>query len=813
MIFHPSVGVRATLKVIVPAILVSTAAVVLMERGDGFSEKHRHAIERREHFEEVTASEIGRLDEVLTMSARLGAATADKKWERRYHEHAPKLDLAIRSVFEVITDRELIERLDAVNQELVGMETRAFDLTRAGRGAQALSLLNGAQYAAAKDDYARFLAQIRSAAHQDWKNRSATEQRWLFAAENSRPLGLIVILASWIVVLWKLLRYFRGRDASEMHLIEANDQLESTVAERTRQLRVSNESLKETITQREEIALYMRVQLEAALLLAHGTIFESVSLKIVEVVCRDLCWSAGAIWMLDEEKGLLRCVGFHQNRSDRGDVEFESAARLATLPKGVGLPGKVWADGQPIWIENIRADRNSMSASYTAKAGLGSAFALPIMSMGRTLGVMEFFRKEPSPIAPDLVAHVRVLGVHLGQFMDREQSRALHEEARAQLVQSQKMEAVGRLAGGVAHDFNNVLSAILGYCDLLIPGFPPDDQRLEDLTELRAAANRAAALTRQLLAFSRHQTMAPAVVEVNEVVSDLMSMLERILPDKVRIKLELAEDAGRAILDSGQLEQALVNLAINAGDAMPLGGEIVIGTKNLMLDEKACASLGTLRPGAHVLISVQDDGAGISAELQKRIFEPFFTTKPAGKGTGLGLSMAYGIASQNGGHLGLVSEPGRGSTFSIYLPRTDRPASKGEREQGGHSSGKELVLLVEDEAPVRRVLERVLTRLGYGVVSAASGEEAIRLLERERPAIDLLLTDMSLPGMSGTDLAGHVLVKLPAVKIVCMSGYTESQIQKLTEHRFLEKPFTSANLANTIRNVLDSSGPSPSSPT
>jgi PAS domain S-box-containing protein len=383
-----------------------------------------------------------------------------------------------------------------------------------------------------------------------------------------------------------------------------------------------------------------------------------------------------------------------------------------------------------------------------------------------------------------------------------------HKALETQLRQAQKMEAVGRLAGGVAHDFNNMLTAIMSYAELLQADLPEDGAVQENLDEIRQAARRAAGLTRQLLAFSRQQILEPRVLNANEVVTGLEKMLARIIGEDVDLVTKLAPGLGHVRADPGQLEQAILNLVINARDAMPSGGRLVIETADVELDEQYNVDHGIEGVGPYVMIAITDSGQGMDKATQARIFDPFFTTKEQGKGTGLGLSTVYGIVKQSGGFVWVYSEPGHGATFKIYLPRVDAPveapiAPTAVRTTGG----RETVLVVEDEEALRRVAERILMRDGYTVHVASSGEEALALATSSPKPIDLIATDVVMPGLAGRDLVRRLLAIHPKAKVLFMSGYTDDAMLRhgIPEPgtAFLQKPFSGLALTHKIREILD----------
>jgi two-component system cell cycle sensor histidine kinase/response regulator CckA len=381
-----------------------------------------------------------------------------------------------------------------------------------------------------------------------------------------------------------------------------------------------------------------------------------------------------------------------------------------------------------------------------------------------------------------------------------------------QLRQAQKMEAVGQLAGGVAHDFNNMLTAILGYSELLTEQIGPDKPIGQDLRAIVTAAERAAALTRQLLAFSRKQVLAMTPLDLTRVVRDVEPMLRRLIGEQIVIKTVLADDLDAVMADATQLDQVLMNLAVNARDAMPRGGVVTIETRNAELDQRYVLTHTGARAGAYAMLSVGDSGIGMSREVQAKIFEPFFTTKERGRGTGLGLAAVYGIVKQLGGYVSVESEPERGSTFKIYLPRTNQPAAvKSTPAPVVSPVGAESILLVEDEDDVRSFIKIALQRFGYQVVEAASAPDALTHLEALDRPIHLLLTDVVLPGMDGRELAARVTRERPDVQILFMSGYTDRM--RTTDGylepgvHLLEKPFTAETLLKKTRQILGQSRP------
>jgi len=381
------------------------------------------------------------------------------------------------------------------------------------------------------------------------------------------------------------------------------------------------------------------------------------------------------------------------------------------------------------------------------------------------------------------------------------------------LRHSQKMEAVGRLAGGVAHDFNNLLTVILGYSQILADSLPEQDRLRYSTAQIKSAADRAAGITRQLLAFSRKQVLSPRVISLNEIVLNLDSLLRRLIGEDIEVLTVPAHDLGTVKADPGQIEQVIMNLALNSRDAMPHGGKLTLETANASLDETYAREHQLVEPGRYVMLAVSDTGVGMSPETMERIFEPFYTTKEVGKGTGLGLSMVYGIVKQSGGYIWVYSEPDRGTTVKIYLPRVDQPAedSGAERRFANVMRGTETILLVEDDPQLRQLSSSVLTHWGYNVLTANSPEEGLAISRANHRAIRLLVTDVVLPRINGRQLAEQVVEVCPRIRVLYISGYTDTSIVHYGVLEaglwYLPKPFTLSALVAKVREVLDSSTP------
>jgi signal transduction histidine kinase/CheY-like chemotaxis protein len=390
--------------------------------------------------------------------------------------------------------------------------------------------------------------------------------------------------------------------------------------------------------------------------------------------------------------------------------------------------------------------------------------------------------------------------------MERKQTQDALRQRDEQLRQAQKMEAIGRLAGGVAHDFNNLLMAIRGYAELLVHSLKNDDERRNDAEEILKASDRAAGLTRQLLAFGRRQVITQQAVALDQVVDSMQNMLERLIGEQITFETEVWPGLTPVLADRTQIEQILMNLIVNARDAMPSGGKISIELRNVELDTIGVAAHPGLKPGNYVEMSISDTGIGMDAETAARIFEPFFTTKESGKGTGLGLATVYGIVQQNSGAIEVQSKVGHGTSFFIYLPvATDfgKPAAPRRSMMAG---GSETVLLVEDDDRVRVLVSTMLRKHGYTVLLASQGDQALEIASRHHGRIHLLLTDIVMPGISGRVLSERLMVTRPDTRVLYMSGYSDDAILrhgvKSAGTHFVQKPFSAESLADKIRETL-----------
>jgi PAS domain S-box-containing protein len=439
-----------------------------------------------------------------------------------------------------------------------------------------------------------------------------------------------------------------------------------------------------------------------------------------------------------------------------------------------------------------------------ARVLAGEVVLSPDMSVGRAGTTSRSW--VIATLAPYRNPDGRIIGAiaAISDITARKEMESALRSSEDQLRQTQKLEAVGRLAGGVAHDMNNALNAIIAFADLALQSAGEDDGLRADIGEIRTAADRAAGITRRLLAFSRRQVLQPRIIELNAIVSSVENMLRRLIGEQIALSLRLAPDAGSVKTDPSQIEQVIINLALNARDAMPDGGSLTIETDVTRLEVEQAGAFDTIAPGDYAVLRLFDSGCGMSPEILARAFEPFFTTKDMSLGSGLGLPVVYGIIKQSGGQIRVHSEIGKGTCVEIYLAAVTTPSAVEDSQ--GIFSGSETVLLAEDEDLVRKVVARVLVRAGYRVLVAASGDEALALCENLRTPIDVLVTDVVMPGMGGKELATYIAARYPTIKILFVTGYTDDEILRkgiLDEGRaIMLKPFSPEDLLRKLREIL-----------
>jgi len=509
------------------------------------------------------------------------------------------------------------------------------------------------------------------------------------------------------------------------------------------------------------------------------------------------------------------------------DSENDALILLHTLRKAGYQPTSERVSSAPAMKSALRQQPWDIVISDYEMPGFGGFEALQLLKeSGQDLPfilVSAVVSEETAVAAMKAGAHDYIMKRKLARLapaIERELREAQTRVARktaesalrlseAQLRQAQKLEAVGRLAAGVAHDFNNILTVITGHSEILLRQLADNDRCRKNAEQIEKSAYFAAALTKQLLTFSRKQVIEPRVLNPNKVVLNVEKMLRRLIGEDIEFCTVLDPSAGNIKADPGQIEQVIMNLAVNARDAMPKGGKLTVTTANAFLDEHSLEHFPDLSPGEYVMLDITDTGTGMSEEVQTHLFEPFFTTKPAGKGTGLGLATCFGIVKQNGGHINLDSELGRGTTFRIYFPQvqSELEPAYAPTQPAAVAGGCETVLLVEDEPAVRELTAYILRDKGYTVFEAANGEEGLRLARQHEGKIDLVVADVVMPIMGGKEMADNLRASYPDTKVLFTSGYTEDAIGQHGVLRpgivFLQKPYVTATLARKVREVLD----------
>jgi signal transduction histidine kinase len=536
--------------------------------------------------------------------------------------------------------------------------------------------------------------------------------------------------------------------------------------------------------------------------LAESSSLKEASARILQTVCENLDWAMGQFWTVDRKNRVMQLADMWIAPGSQAE-NFITLSRRMTFARGVGLPGRVWESGSSISVPDVVVEANFPRMAAAKQAGLRGAFCVPILAGTEVVGALEFFSRENLQPDEDLLRMFAALGSQLGQFSQRK-----HLENH--LIESQKMETVGKLSGGIAHEFNSIMTAIIGHSELLLIDLPAESLLRKNAREIRIAADRAATLTRQLLAYGRKQILQPAILDLNTIVGGMENVLRHLVGNNGNVCITPGAGLKMVKADAGQIEQVIVNIAMNAADAMPNGGTLNLETANVTLDEAYVARFPELKAGEYVMLAITDTGVGMSEMVRTRVFEPFFSTKGVGQGTGLGLATCYGIVKQSGGHITVYSEPARGSSFKMYLPQVE---SEGEIplqrvDTPDLPRGTETILLVEDDSGLRDMAEILLTRLGYTVMIAADGVEALSLKQqRGSRHVDLLFTDVVMPHMSGKELSDRIQVLYPHTKVLFTSAYTENAIvnQGVLNKgvALLQKPYTPSVLAHKLREVLN----------
>ncbi len=605
------------------------------------------------------------------------------------------------------------------------------------------------------------------------------------------------------------------RKQAETALRRTHSELEQRVLERTAELTVAYTNLQREVQERERAEQTLRGSAErtiryqqALLTLAkeqtHQTdcSLPSVLRRITSLVAETLEVPRVGIWLYGPDRRTLVC-------EDRFDLPTRTHERGASLDVAA-IPTYFTAleESSVLAVTDTRSDPRTSEFldSYIIPQGITSVLDAPIRLDGKVIGVLCCEHVGPVRTwAPEHLSFASEVSKSVSLHIQSQQRRHLEDQFR----QAQKLEAIGRLAGGIAHDFNNMLTVVLGYCGLILQQSTPADPRHRQIVEIQRAGERAMTLTRQLLTFSRKQIVQPRLVNLAALIADLTNMLKRLIGEDVELQTSLNQDLPLVLADPGQLEQAIVNLAVNARDAMPHGGRLFIEAVNETVEEPRAVDSGILRPGQYVRLTLQDTGIGIPADLRSQIFEPFFTTKEPGKGTGLGLAMVHGTVTQCGGAIEVVSQEGDGSSFRLYFPIAHSgPAGKPAPVATLPSTrGSESILLVEDDETVRVLARETLITQGYSVFEVGNGLEAIEFLEKSPSRIDLLLSDTIMPKMGGMELFQRVASTRPNLRILLMSGYSgdETPLPILAQSpvAFLQKPFSPTELCRTVRQVLD----------
>ncbi|ULA68670.1 MAG: PAS domain S-box protein [Nitrospira sp.] len=597
--------------------------------------------------------------------------------------------------------------------------------------------------------------------------------------------------------LWTAEYRFRRNDGTYAYVIDHGYVLRDHAGKPHRMI-----GAKTDITERRQGETMHAVQLAVGLALEESVSLSEAAPRILRAMCELQGWTLGALWLVDTQHKTLRCnATWHQ--SGQPTEVFAQTYRALVLQQRMGLAGQAWRTNAAVLCQDILNEPEFPVPDTARQADLHGAIAFPIRAGKEILGIMEFFTYEVLRPTTSRLERISELGDMISQFMNR-------NDLERQLRQAQKMEALGRMAGGVAHDFNNLLTIINSWAELLLeePGLTSRAQR--GMTQIKEAGSKATGLTRQLLAFTRHQVVERQSLNLNERVSDIVELMKRVIGEDIHLVLTLDPTLGRIKADPGQIEQVVMNLVVNARDAMPHGGRLELETGEVMVSHSDPFWPDPLPPGPYITLTVRDTGCGMSADTLAHVFEPFFTTKELGKGTGLGLSTVYGIVRQSSGTVGITSEVGKGTSFTIYLPRLDgendspraMPQPKSTNEQS------ETILLVEDNDMVRGLAHTVLVAQHYHVLAARSGEEALEMVRRQGRHIALLVTDMVMPGMGGAQLARELKARQPEIRVILTSGYSGQDETLLhafeTQMAFLPKPYTPESLTKAVASALES---------
>lgn len=596
--------------------------------------------------------------------------------------------------------------------------------------------------------------------------------------------------------LWTGEYRFRHADGTYVYVIDRGYVIRDHEGVPRRMIGAMND-----ITDRRQLETFQAAQLAVSLALDDSPALGDALPKILRALCEVNRWTLGTFWMVNPQGKVLQCDTLW-HRPDFQAGEFVRQYRSLQLSPDMGLAGQAWKTGEPVLRPDIQQDPGVPMAHALSRLGLRSGIAFPIRKGKVIMGIMEFLSLDilrPSAAQVHMVAE---LGTRVSRFIQ-------DKDFERQLRQGQKMEALGRMAGGIAHDFNNLLTVINSWSEILLTESTLDPRTNQGLNQIREAGNKAASLTRQLLAFSRHQLVRQQILNLNDRVTDIVDLMRRVIGEDINLIVTLDPIVGPIYADPGQIEQVVMNLVVNARDAMPQGGRLELETREQQITQSDSSWPDSIRPGPYVTLAVRDTGCGMDAETLAHVFEPFFTTKDRGKGTGLGLSTVYGIVKQSGGTIGVESVPGQGTTFTIYFPRSDGrqatplpPPPQPDRPQG-----TETILLVEDDEMVHSLAHTVLAAQQYAVMSARNAQEALSIARTHAGHIALLVTDMVMPGMTGSQLAVQMKLLRPDIKIIMTSGYADRGKEFLESFgptaAFLQKPYTPDSLTGKVREILD----------
>ncbi|MCX6543383.1 MAG: PAS domain S-box protein [Acidobacteria bacterium] len=788
---------------------------------------------------------IGELDEALTMSARLAAATGEEQWETRYRQTEPKLDAALQQVRREAPDlfaHEAARQTDAANRVLVALEYQALDLVHRGQRVEASALLASPAYEVAKQSYASGLQRLRSTLSARYDAHLAAQRRHVSASLIAAAVALPALVMIWVGALRAERRHAGARLDAERDLRASEARYRDLFQSNPHPMWVYDVETLQFLAVNEAAVAHYSYTEDEFLSMTIADIRPTEDVPRLQERVDHLAGQSGlgtsGTWLHRKRDGTIidveitsHNVNFLGRRArlvlandvtDRKRAEAELRLQSAALNAAANAIVITDRDGAIRWI----------NPAFTALTGYGADEALgrnprdlvksgvhdrafytrlweTILCGQVWCGEMTNRRKDGSQyVEKQSITPVKDVSGQITHFVAIKRDLTDEKQLQAQFLQAQKMETVGRLAGGIAHDFNNLLTVINGTADLASADLAKDHPLRADLQDIHEAGERAAALTRQLLAFSRKQIMNPIVLDLRSVMADMRSMLQRLIGEHIKLVVKSATGVGFVKADPGQIQQVVLNLAVNARDAMPDGGTLTIDTRDVEIDASNGAVYPLLRPGPHVMVTVSDTGAGMDAATRAHIFEPFFTTKPSGKGTGIGLATVYGIIKQSGGSVDVESEPGNGTTFTIYLPRVDNRISLEEPVSArALVTGTETILIVEDEEALAGVARRMLQSAGYQVLIAGNGEEALRVLAQCDGSVHLVLTDVVMPGISGPDLVARILVTHPKMKVLYTSGYTDDAILRhgvldRVAH-FVGKPYSVEELPRKVREVLD----------